>query len=60
MKDPQKKKPRCMNGTESVIDKCQRKSERRSQKCEGYCYIEMVGWMDRREKCRRKDDCYDA
>lgn len=59
MKDPQKEKPRCVNETEAVPDNCQRKSERRSRKCEGYCYIEMVGWIDRREKCRREDDCYD-
>lgn len=59
MKESPKKKPRCVNETEAVVDKCQRKSERRSQKCEGYCYIEMVGWIDRREKCRRDDDSFD-
>ncbi len=32
-----------------------RKEERRKQECEGYCYIEMVGWMDRRE-CERRHD----
>ena len=34
----------------------QRKMNRREQECEGYTYIEMVGWIDRREKCRRDDD----
>lgn len=31
-----------------------RKEDRRKQACLGYCYIEMVGWMDRRENVRRK------
>jgi hypothetical protein len=30
--------------------------ERRNQESKGYCYISMVGWMDRREKKRRQDD----
>jgi hypothetical protein len=30
--------------------------ERRKKPCEGYAYISMVGWMDRREKTRRKED----
>jgi hypothetical protein len=33
-----------------------RKGERRTQESKGYTYISMVGWMDRREKNRRKDD----
>ena len=56
MKDQQEEQQPCMNEDEAAMDKCQRRSERRSRKCEGYCYIEMVGWMDRREKCRRDDD----
>lgn len=58
MKDPQKEKQRCVNEAGTVMDNCQRKSERRSRECEGYCYIEMVGWIDRREKCRRDDDSF--
>ncbi len=56
MKDQQKEKQPCVDENGAVVDNCQRKTERRSRKCEGYCYIEMVGWMDRREKCRRDDD----
>ena len=56
MEDQQKEKQPCVNEAGAVMDNCQRKSERRNRKCEGYCYIEMVGWMDRREKCRRDGD----
>ena len=45
-----------MNAAGAVKDDNHRKSERRDRECEGYCYIEMVGWMDRREKCRRDND----
>lgn len=44
------------NKTGAVKDQNQRKTNRREQECEGYAYIEMVGWIDRREKCRRNDD----
>ena len=57
MKDQQEEQQDRVNPTKAVKDKCQRQTERRKQKCEGYCYIEMVGWMDRREKLRRDDDC---
>ena len=33
-----------------------RKDRRRTNECEGYAYIEMVGWMDRRERMRRNND----
>lgn len=33
-----------------------RKSERRQKAGNGYAYISMVGWMDRREQTRRNDD----
>ena len=33
-----------------------RRAQRRCQESRGYCYISMVGWMDRREKTRRQDD----
>jgi hypothetical protein len=58
MKEQQKEKQPCVNGTGDFKDSCQRKTERRQRKCEGYCYIEMVGWMDRRETCRRDDDSF--
>lgn len=40
-------------------DSNRRQGERRHQKSEGYAYISMVGWMDRRSKKRREDDDYD-
>jgi hypothetical protein len=36
-----------------------RHGERRRQKSEGYAYMTMVGWIDRREKTRRKDEGVD-
>jgi hypothetical protein len=33
-----------------------RQCERRQQESEGYTYITMVGWLDRREKIRRRDE----
>lgn len=33
-----------------------RKDHRRTHESIGYAYIEMVGWMDRREKIRRNSD----
>ncbi len=56
MKPQQEKQQPCMHEAEAVMDDNHRKSERRNITCEGYCYIEMVGWMDRREKCRRDND----
>jgi len=44
------------NKTGAAKDHNQRQTNRRERECEGYTYIEMVGWMDRREKCRRDDD----
>jgi hypothetical protein len=32
------------------------KQERRTEPSEGYTYISVVGWIDRREKFRRKDN----
>jgi hypothetical protein len=32
------------------------KQERRTEPSEGYTYISIVGWIDRRERLRRKDD----
>ncbi|MGB5984000.1 MAG: hypothetical protein WBG37_01750 [Desulfobacterales bacterium] len=36
-----------------------RGDKRRKQRSQGYTYITMVGWMDRREKKRRNDDPLD-
>jgi hypothetical protein len=36
-----------------------RRTERRIHESKGYTYISMVGWMDRREKKRRRDDAHD-
>ena len=59
MNDRQKKKNHRLNAskTKKIID--QRQSKRRQRKCEGYTYIEMVGWIDRREILRRDEDCLD-
>lgn len=35
-----------------------RQSDRRKEPSEGYAYVSMVGWFDRREQTRRKDDHY--
>jgi hypothetical protein len=57
MKDQQKKKKCRLDASKAakIID--QRKSKRRQHKCKGYTYIEMVGWIDRREMLRRHEDC---
>ena len=34
------------------------KENRRREPSEGYTYISTVGWIDRRERLRRKDDPY--
>lgn len=44
-----------VNGARAAPDNERRKEDRRKETCEGYWYIEMVGWMDRRESVRRKD-----
>lgn len=42
------------NQAQPVLD--HRKCERRQIKGEGFTYISIVGWMDRREKTRRATD----
>ena len=32
-----------------------RAKDRRREPCEGFTYVSTVGWICRREKCRRKD-----
>lgn len=56
MKDKREKDHRHKNKTAATKDHDQRKTNRRERECDGYTYIEMVGWMDRREKCRRDSD----
>ncbi|BBO69884.1 hypothetical protein DSCA_38140 [Desulfosarcina alkanivorans] len=43
------------NGARAALESERRQEDRRKKSCEGYCYIEMVGWMDRRESLRRRD-----
>lgn len=38
------------------MEQDRRRNHRRTNESEGYAYIEMVGWMDRREKIRRNND----
>ncbi len=33
--------------------------ERRKEPGEGFAYVSTVGWICRREQCRRKDDPFD-
>ena len=35
-----------------------RQNDRRKEPSEGYAYVSVVGWFDRREQTRRKDDHY--
>ena len=44
------------NSPSAEMDANRRHAERRVCDSKGYCYISMVGWMDRREKKRRHDD----
>lgn len=39
-----------------AIEKERRRRHRRTTESQGYAYIEMVGWMDRRERVRRNND----
>ena len=36
-----------------------RNVERRKDTAEGFSYVSTVGWICRREQCRRKDDPFD-
>ena len=56
MTDKRKKDHRHENKAVADQDHDQRKKNRRERACQGYAYIEMVGWIDRREQCRRNDD----
>ena len=55
MKGQREERPIFVNGSQAAPENERRKEDRRKQACEGYWYIEMVGWMDRRESVRRKD-----
>ena len=56
MADNRTKDHRYEKETAAAKDPNQRKTNRRERECEGYAYIQTVGWIDRREKCRRNDD----
>jgi hypothetical protein len=34
--------------------------DRRKAPCEGFAYVSTVGWICRREQCRRRDDPFDV
>ncbi len=57
MNDQQNKKKDRLNTPKTTKTIDQRKIQRRQRECEGYTYIEMVGWIDRREMLRRDEDC---
>jgi hypothetical protein len=57
MKDKQPKSAPQKKRQPTFSSKERRKKERRKDACEGYAYIQMVGWMDRRERARRDNDC---
>ena len=57
MKDQQKKKNDRLDASKTSKTIDQRKKKRRQRECEGYTYIQMVGWIDRREMLRRDEDC---
>ena len=44
------------NACDKPIQDKRRQDHRRTNESEGYAYIEMVGWMDRRERVRRNND----
>ena len=37
-----------------------RDDDRRKEPSEGFTYVSVVGWICRREQCRRKDDPFDC
>jgi hypothetical protein len=38
------------------MEPCKRtQTDRRQDDCEGFTYVSTVGWICRRERCRRKD-----
>ena len=55
IKDQNKCKSTIMNNREYSY-KERREAERRTKKSNGYAYISIVGWIDRREKFRRESD----
>ena len=56
MQDQHNKKNHRLKASQTTRVNEQRKSKRRQRECEGYAYIEMVGWIDRREILRREED----
>ena len=38
------------------VDRRYREGDRRKVPSKGFAYISVVGWICRREQCRRKDD----
>ncbi len=58
MKNPQKKNllKEQIAGNKEIAPQDRRMGDRRKTDAEGYAYISMVGWMDRRECGRRTTD----
>ena len=52
MEDPHREQRTQPETVHTAVNNERRKEERRKRVCDGYCYIEMVGWMDRREQIR--------
>jgi hypothetical protein len=55
-KHPENQRDKGKDAGSETIQNERRKEYRRTNESEGYAYIEMVGWMDRRERIRRNDD----
>lgn len=60
MKKKDSKQPPLMVGEEKAGDRDKRESERRVEHQKGFAYISTVGWICRREKCRRKHDHFEC
>jgi len=56
MKRQQEDQSPLNNAEQEALNEERRKAERRQYESKGYCYIEMVGWMDRRECIRRHEN----
>jgi hypothetical protein len=47
-----------LNFEQNPQNENQREEDRRHEPYDGFAYISTVGWIDRREKLRRKDDAF--
>lgn len=58
-KETQNTKNGHLNPEQSINLENRQEEERRSMPSKGFTYITTVGWIDRRERHRRKDDPLD-